>query len=170
MLMSARDVKGYTLIEILIVLFIISIVTTVALLSISRNENRQVETFANELTQKLVFAEEQAMLQPQVLGLSLSNQSFQFSSYQLTADGKKQVWTPLQDTVLGKHAIPGNIQVSLEMNGNQTKQMEKDNPQIIISTNGDMTPFTLYVGKQGEKPLYAILSDGDGNVTSKLLS
>ena len=56
--------NGFTLIELLVVIFIISIVTSVALLSISRNENKQLEAFTNELVQTVTLAEEQAMLQP----------------------------------------------------------------------------------------------------------
>jgi general secretion pathway protein H len=161
---------GFTLIEILVVLFIISIVTSVALLSISRNENKQMETFANELTQIMTLAEEQAMLQPTVLGLSLSEHSFQFASLQSAAGGKKNIWSPLQDSILGKHNIPSNIQINVIVGNAKAEKAEVDIPQIIISSNGDITPFTIYVGKKGEKPRYAIIGDEDGNVTSKLLS
>lgn len=165
-----RNVKGFTLIEILVVLFIISIVSSAALLSIGRNENRHIETFANELAQAMTLAEEQAMLQPTVLGLSLKEHSFQFSSFQLTAEAKKNVWTPLQDALLGQHTIPNDIQVDVEVSGNRAAAEDKTTPQIIISTNGDLTPFTIYIGKKGEKPRYAIRGDADGNVTNKLLS
>lgn len=166
---------GYTLIEILIVLFIISIVTTVALLSISRNENKQLESFANELTQMVTLAEEQAMLQPTVLGLTFSEHSFQFSSLDTSnRDEKKNknTWIPLQDTRLAKRDIPSNIQLKIEV-GNKSLSMddeeENHSPQIIISTNGDITPFTIYVGQKGGKPRYVITGNADGNVTSKEL-
>lgn len=173
--------RGYTLIEILIVLFIISIVTSVALLSISRNENKQLESFANELTQKVTLAEEQAMLQPHVLGLSLRGNSYQFASYEAEAGEEKNVWTPQEDAILGKHKIPSDIEISVQMGGVRTAALEdevedevdeaeKMNPQIVISTNGDITPFIIYVGKKGEKPRYAITGDADGSVTNKLLS
>lgn len=172
--MSRRSTQGFTLIEILVVLFIISIVTSVALLSISRNQNKQLETFTNHLTQIVSLAEEQAMLQPIVLGLSLKDQAFQFSTLKndVTAD-KKNKWTAFQDTILGKQAIPDDIQVGVEV-GNQTAsstdEADKTNPQIIISTNGDITPFTIYIGKRGEKPRYMITGDADGNVSNKVLS
>ncbi len=160
--------KGFTLIEILVVLFIISIVTAVALLTIGKNEQREVKRFAEELTQILTLAEEQAMLQPTVLGLALNQDSFHFASYQLETDKKKNYWKPLQDNLLGKHRIPSDIEVNIKM-GKESKAVSHE-PQIIISTNGDLTPFTIYVGKQGEKPLYEIKGDADGNVTNTLLS
>ncbi|MFZ2314124.1 MAG: type II secretion system minor pseudopilin GspH [Gammaproteobacteria bacterium] len=170
---SRRSTQGFTLIEILVVLFIISIVTSVALLSISRNQNKQLESFTNELTQIVSLAEEQAMLQPIVLGLSLHGQTFQFATLKndVTAD-KKNKWTLFQDTILGKQAIPEDIQVGVEV-GNQlasSDEADKTNPQIIISTNGDITPFTIYIGKRGEKPRYMITGDADGNVSNKVLS
>jgi general secretion pathway protein H len=166
---------GFTLIEVLIVLFIISIVTSVALLTMSHNENRQLESFTNELVQIMTLAEEQAMLQPSVLGLSLKENSFQFVAYQSSSDEKKQAWVPLEDKLLGTHTIPSHFQVDVEVNG---KPASSDNesgtangmPQVVISTNGDITPFTIYVGKKGQKPRYVIRGDADGNVTSRLLS
>lgn len=163
---------GYTLIEILIVILIISIVTTVTLLTIGHNENRDMETFAKELTQMVSLAEEQAMLEPNTLGISLAPHSIQFASQQKDKETNKAVWLPLTDHVLNHYAIPDKIQVSLQVAGNKVElnHSVNDMPQIIISTNGDVTPFILYVGKKGQKPRYAITADADGNVSSTLLS
>lgn len=169
---------GYTLIEILIVLFIVSIVTSVALISISHNENKYLESFANDMTQLMTLAEEQAILQPAILGLSLNEQSFQFLSWQPMVnkdkkEEKKNNWAPLEDNILSNHMIPNNIQVQVRTGDKSSKSEEEtktDHPQIIISTNGDITPFTIYIGKKGQKPRYAITGDADGNITNKLLS
>lgn len=172
--MRKRSVGGFTLIEILIVLFIISIVTSMAFLSISRNENRQLESFANELTQMLTLAEEQAMLEPSVLGLSINEHSLQFASFETLAEEKKKVWIPLKDKLLGQHRIPKGVELAVQV-GEKRAEGEADkvdptHPQIIISTNGDITPFTIYVGKPGEKPRYVIKGHADGSVTNTLLS
>jgi general secretion pathway protein H len=154
--------RGYTLIEILIVLFIISIVSSVAMLSIGRSENKEIESFANEVMQMMSLAEEQAMLQPVVLGLTANDHVLQFASF------GKNTWTPFQDTILGKHVIPNAIRVAIDVGEHVTS--EKKTPQIIVSTNGDVTPFTIYIGKKGEKPRYAVIGDADGNITRKELS
>jgi general secretion pathway protein H len=163
---------GYTLIEVLIVIFIISIVTTVTMMTISTNENRDIETFAKELTQMVSLAEEQAMLEPNVLGISLAPRSIQFSSLSKDKESRKEVWLQLNDNALRRFTVPGFIQISLEVAGSKIdlNQTEKSIPQIIISTNGDVTPFIMYVGKKGKKPLYAISADADGNVTNMALS
>jgi general secretion pathway protein H len=163
---------GYTLIEVLIVIFIISIVTTVTLMTIGRNENRDIETFAKEVTQMVSLASEQAMLQPTVMGISLAPHHIQFTSLQKDKETKKPVWLPMADHVLNDYSIPDNIQVTLQMAGNKIELngSSKTIPQIVISANGDVTPFVMYVGKVGMKPRYVIAADADGNVSSTLLS
>lgn len=170
--MSHKQTTGFTLIELLIVIFIISIVTSVAMLSISRNENKQIESLANELTQKLALAEEQAMLQPTILGLSVDQQKMRFSSFKST-DNAKNEWRPLLDNALSARDIPDNIEVTVEANGKKVSELneaERQSPQIVISTNGDVTPFTIYIGKKGQKPRFAITGNADGGVTNKELS
>jgi general secretion pathway protein H len=168
--MKSYSQAGYTLIEILIVLFIISIVTSVALISISHNENRQLETFTNELVQVMSLAEEQAMLQPAVLGVSMNNGYLQLQRLQET-NSKNVSWVPLQDTVYDKKMIPGNIQVKVSVQGvAEAKDKQEKAPQIIISTNGDITPFTIDIGKPGSAPRYRVTGDADGNITSTQLS
>lgn len=168
-----RSMAGFTLIELLVVIFIISIVTSVALLSVGHNENRQLESFANELAQRVTLAEEQAMLQPAVLGLILDESSYQFAAYSPAVGDKKPTWTPIQDKILGQHPIPRDIELGVEVGGKHfTKTDEEEttkDPQVIISTNGDLTPFTIYIGKRGKTPRYVIRGDADGNVVTSLL-
>jgi general secretion pathway protein H len=167
---SRCKTAGYTLIEVLIVIFIISIVTTVTLLTISRNENRDIENFAKEMTQIVALAEEQAMLEPNVLGITLASQDVRFASLGKDNKTQKSVWLPLNDHVLKHFDIPANIQVSLEVAGKTVELSGGALPQIIFSTNGDVTPFVMYIGKKGKKPRFAITADADGNVSNTAIS
>lgn len=167
-----RSLQGFTLIEILVVLFIISIVTSVALMSISHNESKQLEAFTDELVQTISLAEEQAMLQPVVLGLSMRDKTLQFVTLknELAAE-KKDKWTSFEDHLLNKHAIPDDVHISIDVGQQKVSSNEEvSHPQVIISTNGDLTPFSIYIGKQGSKPSYVITGDADGNVSSHALS
>lgn len=170
MITSLRKAKGFTLIEILIVVLIISIVTGVALLSVHHNENKRIEAFANEMKQLLQLAEEQAMLEPRVLGLSFHAQSFQFSNYDPLPKLKNNQWLQREDKILGMRTIPRGIEINVDI-PNQGKDTEKEtgHPQIVISTNGDVTPFTIYIGKKGQQPSYAIVGQADGVIINKSL-
>lgn len=170
----ARQCRGFTLIELLVVILIISIVSGVALLTIGHNDHKRMQSFANELTQALTLAEETAMLQPKVLGLSFSSNAFHFVSLQASANEKKASWLPLQDRILKDHDIPSDMALDVVVANAQAatdeEESEDANPKIVISTNGDITPFKIYVGKKGEKPSYVIVGDADGNVTNQALS
>jgi general secretion pathway protein H len=170
-----RATAGFTLIEILIVVLIISIVTSVGMLTISRNNNKEMEFFAKELTQVIQLAEEQAMLQSTDLGLIINDQHYQFVVLTESQDKTKaKRWSPLDDNVLGEHSVPNNVDVSVDTKSpkedqNEEKKEEQKKPQIVISTNGDVTPFSIYIGKKGAKPRFVITGDADGNITRKEL-
>lgn len=171
-MMTMRKHAGFTLIEIMIVVLIISIVTSVGVLTISRNNNKEIEMFAKELTQVIKMAEEQAMLQPTELGLMMHDQAYQFAALQTADNTKAPHWSALDDNVLGQHVIPEQIEVRVDTHSPQTVDEDENaqkSPQLVISTNGDVTPFTIYVGKKGAKPRFAITGDADGNITSKEL-
>lgn len=169
-----NSARGFTLIEILVVIFIMSIVTSVALLTISRNQNRQLEAYSRELQQTLALLEEEAMLKPSVLGVSIEGNRLQLSSYHPAEGEKKSAWKASQETK-GVYDIPRNIELSLEMSGKNISLAhddEKENhaPHIVISTNGDITPFTIYVARKGKSPRYVIKGDANGNISSQLLT
>lgn len=163
-----RHIVGYTLIEILIVLFIISIITGVGLLSLKRNDNKRLEAFTQQLTQLILLAQEQAILQPNVIGIVIEDSFFDFVQYQSQFDSPSKKWLPLNDSLLNKHEIPSDIQVTLS--NAHKNEMETKTPQIIISTSGDLTPFVMYVGKKELKARYMILGEADGYVHYQDLS
>lgn len=145
--------KGYTLIEILVVMVIISIVVVAATLTVSFNTNKQVETFTQDLTDLLLLTEEEAVLRPAVLGVSFSKDHFQFYEYQ-----NKQ-WRPLQEKILGEHEIPSGIVFSIDK-----KEMV---PQILFTPSSESTAFHIDIGKAGEKPRYQIKGEDNGRIRAE---
>jgi len=177
---SARVImRGFTLIEILIVILIISVVSSIGVLTISRNNNKEVEYFAKELTQVIQLAEEQAMLQSTVLGLVVSENSYEFVALSESRDkdnNKVTKWSPLEDRILGRHGIPDHVQMRVELRGAAKKENEatgdesaevSKEPQLVISANGNVTPFTIYIGQKGAKPRFIISGEADGTITRK---
>jgi len=114
------------------------------------------------------------MLSPNVLGLAFEQRTFYFASLQPAVNNKKKTWIRLQDSLFGKRVIPDPIQVDVVVDGVRIGLSDsaenKKNPQIVISTNGDITPFKIYIGKRGDKPRYVVTGDADGTVVSKALS
>lgn len=152
--------QGFTLIEILVVMVIISIITTVAMLSTGQNKTKAVENFVNDFTQSLNLAEEQAMLAPAMLGLTFDGKTWGFAARE------KSNWVPWSQEGLHARDIPNGVAVQFD----STQTSNATTPSIIISANGDLTPFTLYVGKAGEKPSVKIEGNADGTLTTEHLS
>jgi general secretion pathway protein H len=163
--MTRRVTKGFTLIEILIVILIISIVSGVALVTFSGNKNKQLETLAKQLTYLIIHAESEAILQPQTLGLALSHDHFQFYHY-TSSSLEDNAWQAITTKNLGLHKIPEYIQISLQVN-HETKPLD-GKPHIIISESGDMTPFRITIAKVGSKPSYIVRGEANGEVKTEV--
>lgn len=165
---------GFTLIEILIVLVIISIVTTLALVNMKANENRQLENFTNELSQLLSLVEEQALLRPSVLGVKIKKDSYEFFYYKTDAklEKKESPWQLLKDDdLLLEHKIPDDINLRIVTGDEKDDTLEETtSPQIIFSTNGDVTPFAIYIGAPDKDPIYVVRGEADGTIKAKKIS
>lgn len=160
-----RDKKnnaGFTLIELLVVMVMISIIASLAVLSISMNKNKQIETLTQQLTNTLNLAQQEALLRSTTLGLVVTKHAFQF--YQL--DSKENTWVGLSDSLLGLKRIPKELQLTLKI---QSKIASGTPPKLIIFGSGELTPFTLYIGREGSSPLYKIMGEPSGHITSEMI-
>ena len=162
-----KGITGFTLIEVLVVLLIISIVTSVAMLSISHNQNQRVKLLANELTEFITLAEEQAILQQTSIGLVIAHNAFQFVHYQTQAQGTVPDWQPLMEPVFKRHLIPSGVGIRLEVTGKTkslSQQLSNAVPQIVISSGGEVTPFVLWLGNKGHAARYKIVGAANGHI------
>lgn len=158
--------RGFTLIEILIVMLIMSIVSGIAILTISGNHQKQIEYSANTLTHILTLASEEAMLRPGTLGVAFTENSYEFFIYHEPKDEDENPWEPLQSKTFGKHHFPKKTEISLKVQDQVAELNGK--PQVIIAENGDFTPFTLTI-RDTQKPLYQISGNASGEVTNESL-
>lgn len=159
-------VSGFTLIEILIVMLIVSIISSVAIMTIGFNPQKKIENAANSLANTITLAAEEAMLRPATLGLALSENGYTFFIYEepKTEDGNP--WKPLASRAFHPHTFPKGAEVSLKVQ-DQTVPLN-GKPQIIIAESGDFTPFTISIRKAGDKPLYQIHGNTNGEVITEL--
>lgn len=158
--------NGFTLIEILIVMVIISIVSGVAALTINSNQHKQFETAAAKIANLVTLAEQEAMLRPATIGVAFTSDAFQFFVYQQDEKTKQFVWQPLSDSALKKHTLPSHTHITLKT---ENKNVAADGePHIIITQSGDITPFVILIGKTGDAPYYQISGKANGEVISEI--
>lgn len=150
---------GYTLIEILIVLFIISIVTSVALLSISDNQTRIVDQFTADFLAQLSLAEERALLTPCVIGVFINQENISFK--RLDNSTSKLSW----------HAFDGNLSHTLiiPQSIHLLGSAKQKPPQIIISSGGEVSAFNLPIAYKNQTPQFEIKGEAGGNVYQRSL-
>lgn len=164
-----KSTSGFTLIELLIVIVIISIVSSVAVLNLGVNKNKQLETFTNQFTNTLKLAEQEAMLRPATLRLVINKNSYQFYEYRPQANPDASPWHTLTDSTLGLHHIPKDFQMTVKIAGQHDNDEEQQQPPLIFSTSGDLTPFTIYVGRKDASPRFKIIGSGNGNIRNEMI-
>jgi len=142
--------RGFTLLEILVVLVIIGILTSLAMLRIGDRRNDQANEESRRLFALIDLARQEAILEAREYGLGLWRGHYQF--YELNEE--TATWQPLTgDTHLRPRALPETIDLSLEIDNQvvilDAKPPEK--PQILILSSGETTAFRLTLEREDEK-------------------
>jgi general secretion pathway protein H len=163
---SSTRCAGFTLLEVLVVLFIIGIITAMATLSIGVATTRKgSEKEIQRIQDLLALASEEAVLQGREFGITFYAKEYEFSTYD-PGDGQ---WTPLGDEAVpfGPRRFPPETIVDLEIEHRIVKlaaekpsapkttrpsgaaaarsqpRDEETQPQVFMLSSGDITPFTL---------------------------
>ena len=169
--MDDRSTRGFTLIEILIVMVIISIAVTFAALSVGGFiKARRVEMAAKELSALLPLASQQAILQPAIIGLQIEPHRYAFYRFVINVNTNKGQWQKIsKDLILKPRFLDKNIILSLQLKENifLANSNQKNNPQIIFLPSGDNTPFILLITNQGKPPRFQLSGEGNGNFDLK---
>lgn len=157
---------GFTLIEILIVLLIIGITATFAVLATGDfGASKRIEVAADTLANLLRFAEEQAILEPAVLGVAITDSRYQFYRYRYSTTEHKGAWILITDQrVFKPRSLPSGAQMQLSVaDPNQS-------PALVIDPNGNITPFTLQFGKINQAALYQVSGQRNGAMTLTIVT
>jgi general secretion pathway protein H len=149
--------RGFTLIEILVVLVIIGITLGFALITFGDfGEGRRLLFSAEQVANTLKLAQQQAILEGSTLGLYIDNTGYQVLKYKDSSH-----WKPMfNKKIFGIHSLPKNTLVSLST---KHPSLQKT-PSIIISPSGDMSSFMLYFGTAQETKIILLKSSANGNL------
>lgn len=136
---------GFTLIEVLIVLIIVSIITAVAVLAFGHfGRGRRERIVVQQLTRVITVAQQQAILSPMVLGLTITADGYVFYRYQPATRTTAEKWLPLSDDVLSnKNAFRHLFQVTVKSIAAFSAAAQHTTPSILFLPSGFVTPFTL---------------------------
>jgi general secretion pathway protein H len=152
--------NGFTLIEILVVIVVIGIISTIVLLGLDNfREDRELQTEAKRIASLIELTSDEATFQGRNFGLRLMQNGYQFFEHdpltgiwrevflddlmrqrQLTQGTKFELFLEkkqiLLDTVTADSAPNNNTEDDLT---------QEYLPHIFILSNGDITPFNLEI-------------------------
>lgn len=161
--------KGFTLLELLVVIVIIGIASTIIVLKSGPLflSHRTTLTTAKEITALLELAKRQAIFTMSTLGVRFSAKNYTFYQYD---DIHLTGWKPLEkiDDFWQPRPIANNLVVNLQSQTiSDLPNLGKGgfSPQIIITPNGDISPFKLTIHTAGKNDDIVITNDGSGRVS-----
>lgn len=157
---SARCERGFTLLELLAVLFIIGIIVSFAGLSIGQRSSRAAQDEAERLHSLVRVAGEEAVLQGRELAIEFSRESYRF--LELTNDNQ---WSPIEeDALFRERQFPPDVNIELIVEGAVASfEDEKSLPPILILSSGELTEFELSLSLEDEKA-YTLRGTIDGKL------
>jgi general secretion pathway protein H len=170
---------GFTLLELLVVVFIIGIMATMFTLAVgvAGGSDKELRRETERLETLIGLAMEDATFQSHELGLRLYPRRYEFSVYDRgdPFDPKDDKWVPLTADVFAPRDLPEAFAFELEIEGRavnlerSAKDVEKKyEPQLFIFSSGDLSDsFNIRVRSVEEDRSYSLAVAIDGKTKLK---
>lgn len=151
--------RGFTLIEILVVLVLVGLLASVAVLTMGGStEQRALEQDARRLYLTLQTASELAVTGNQEIGVQLRDSGYQF----MTLDTQSGHWQVSSIRLLkGDQFAPG-VEVTHKLRADLPRLADsqaKQRPDVVFLSSGAVTGFEITLSRKAG-PVYRIASDG----------
>jgi general secretion pathway protein H len=167
---SGRGARGFTLIEILVVVLIIGIVTAGIVLSVNvAGRDNELEKESTRLVELLKYAHEQAELQTRDFGVLFRENGYEF----LTYDPRRGIWRDVyEDDALRDRVLPAGLGVRLTLEGRPVvfkpvTKVEDKTPQVMIFANGDLSSFEVTLEREGGVRSITVAQDDKGQIMER---
>lgn len=155
--------RGFTLVELMVVLLIIGLMTGIAVLSMDLTRGDAARQVAVRLRDVVDVAHEQADMQGRNLAIGFWKHGWRF--YELNDQGRWQV--PLKDPLLRARRLDAGMDFRLRLEGLDVTlaDTDKTHPQVYLLAGGDAQPFTLDI-VQSDVVRMRVKGDSLGTVTA----
>lgn len=155
----SQKARGFTLIEILVVVIIIAIISGVALMSINLiGDDRELDTERKRLAALIEVAQDEAMMQGREFGLELMTSTYRFVEF----DPFTYQWSEVQgDELFRLRQLPEGMEFDLYVEDkrivldNDPKEFE-DPDKAGISLTGETYAPHVFIFSSGESTSYEV--------------
>ncbi|MEP7247889.1 MAG: type II secretion system minor pseudopilin GspH, partial [Gammaproteobacteria bacterium] len=167
----------------MVVVVIVGLVAATIVLSVgTTGRDSELEKESERAAALLNYAREKSELQTREFGLALNDSVYEF----LTYDPRKSIWRSVdEDEALRKRELPVGLKVRLVVEGRpvilksaadeerEYRNKDKDKrdkdrlPQIILFSNGDLTPFELTLERDGTTRSVTVATNDKGQIEAQ---
>ena len=150
---------GFSLLELLVVIFIIGISVKLVTLAFGDNQAERMSQKSQQLATLIELAKEQAIFNSVEMGVLFKKDSYSF--YTLKTDigkDKKEelIWKQVEgDRFLAERSLPEGLEYELYLEGtkvNFTASKLKDiTPHVFILSDGSVSPFELRLSDDNDR-------------------
>lgn len=132
--------RGFTLIEVLVVVVIVATVVGAAVLSIGGSGSRELENAAQRAQLRIRLACERALVSGLDIGFSLEQGAMRFG-YLMPERWRMMKDSPQEE--LRERTLGIGIEVQLLREGVEAAQLDPEQPQLVCYSSGELTPFEM---------------------------
>lgn len=161
----SKQPHGFTLLEVLVVVFIIGITLTLATLTVGNRAQEALEQEALRLSARLKLAGEEAVMQAREYALEFTGDGYRFLVFE------NNEWRVLkQDDTLRARTLPEGLwmKVALAEEAAQEESDERTPQRIYLLSSGEMSAFEIDFG-YSQSADYRLTGQLDGSLDLKHL-
>lgn len=157
--------RGYTLLEILVVVTIVAVVSGALMLSArGAGSDRQVEEEARRLTRVIELLCDAAVIEGRFSALGYGAHSY--GGYRYENEG----WRPVSERGPSEeHALPAGLLLRVPAATEELPPGMPQEPQILCAPTGDFGPVDLELAVAGSGDGWSIKQDDSGQIVLKAL-
>jgi general secretion pathway protein H len=165
--------KGFTLVEILVVVVIIAVVVSLAVLSVSvTGRDSQLDEESRRIEGLVGLLHERALLEGRDFGLRIEPAAYEFVVY----EPRRDRWLPMDQEHEFRHRdLPKGVSFQLQLDSQVVvlkaidRTLSSDEPppgpQVAIAASGEGTPFRLTLLRDGTQAKASVDGDALGKVS-----